>query len=372
MPWTTQRKDAPSAKGSPEFPLAFLGAIAPSMATSIAASIAAAFVVACVPETPDAPPDEFPSVSLIAVGDTGLPWGFTPQLFEGQLAVGRAMQSEHARAPVDAFVLLGDNFYPTGLHANELFPRIVENLARPYCAFVDASDELADGLDPACANIKEPRPRFFAVLGNHDLDSPDSERLQRHEISRFVLNWDMPGDAGSRIRELAGGLSLIFLRSGYPWGKAEVEQLSADLTTAKGPWRVIVGHRPPIAGHPQLSRMVALASAQSERIVHAYLAGHVHVLAAIPGVGPAPALTVIAGSGAQAHRQLETEYRIEDPDFIANKLGFMRIDVLGKPPDDRLRVTLFQSPPSAVLTFLGNTILARYEIESDGTVSRRR
>jgi hypothetical protein len=364
MPWATRLKHAPGAKSSPAFPVNVLGVIA--------ASITAAFFVACIRETADTPRDEIPSASLIAVGDTGSSWGFAPQLFEGQLAVGRAMQREHARTPVDAFVLLGDNFYPTGLLADELFSRIVENLARPYCAFVDPSDELAAALDPACRDIENPRPRFFGVIGNHDLESSDSERLQRNEISRFVRNWDMPGGENSRIRELAGGLSLIFLRSGYPWGKTEVRQLSADLTLAKGPWRVIVGHRPPIAGHPQLSRMVARASAQSERVVHAYLAGHVHVLAAIPGIGPAPALTVIAGSGSQARRQQATEYRIEDPDFIANKLGFMRIDVLGKPPDDRLLITLFQSPPSAALGFLGNTVLARYEIEKNGTVSRRR
>jgi hypothetical protein len=282
------------------------------------------------------------------------------------------MQREHARSPVDALVLLGDNFYPTGLLADELLPRIIDNLARPYCAFIDASDVLAEGLDPECFNVAEPRPHLFAVIGNHDLDSPDSERLQRHEISRFVRNWDLPGGEGSRIRELGGGLSLIFLRSGFPWGPTEVEQLSADLSLAKGPWRVIVGHRPPIPGHPQLSRMVARASEKSGRVVHAYLAGHVHVLAAIPGIAPEPALTAIAGSGSHARRQQDTEYRIEEPDFIVAKLGFIRLDVIGEPPEDRLRLTFLQSPRSAALTFLGNTLLARYEIEKNGSVARTR
>ena len=91
-----------------------------------------------------------PLSSLLAVGDTGDRWGPLPWLFEGQLAVGTAMRREHARAPVDALMLLGDNFYPDGLLATELVPRIVENVARPYCAFIDPSAELRPFLDGRC------------------------------------------------------------------------------------------------------------------------------------------------------------------------------------------------------------------------------
>jgi hypothetical protein len=366
MPRATQRKHGPSTIASVAQFLAVLSA------SVIAANTSLLFVGACVPETPDSAADESPSGSLIAVGDTGSPWGFAPQLFEGQLAVGIAIQKEHARSPIDAFVLLGDNFYPSGLRAGELLPRIVDNIARPYCALIEASDELARRLDPACLRDNGPRPRLFAVIGNHDLITPESERLQRKEVPGFVLNWDMPSADTSRIRELPGGLSLIFLHSGYPWGEAEVEQLSSDLRSAKGPWRVLIGHRPPIAGHPQLSRMVARAAELSGRVVHAYLAGHVHVVAAIPGVVPAPALTVIAGSGSHARRQEEREYRIEQPDLLVEELGFMRLDVMGTSPTDFLRVTLFQAPASAALSFLGNTVLARYHIERDGRVERQR
>ncbi|MFM7786579.1 MAG: hypothetical protein ACKPE6_18360, partial [Gammaproteobacteria bacterium] len=60
-----------------------------------------------------------------------------PFFFDGQIAVGAAMQRAHRANPVDAVVLLGDNFYPDGLLADELVPRIIENVARPYCDFVD-------------------------------------------------------------------------------------------------------------------------------------------------------------------------------------------------------------------------------------------
>ena len=313
-----------------------------------------------------------PTTSLLAVGDTGKPWGMAPRLFEGQLAVGIAMQREHARRPIDAFVLLGDNFYPNGLSREGLLPRIAENVARPYCAFVDPSAELARLLDGACDELEEPPPRLFAVIGNHDLTSPDSLDLQQNEVPRFVRNWEMPAVEGPSIRELPGGLSLIFLNSDYPWGPEKTEKLAAALESARGPWRIIVGHRPPIVGHPQLSRMVASAATRSRQIVHAYLAGHVHVLSAIRGALPAPALTVIAGSGSHAELQNTTEYRIEGADLIVEELGFVRVDLIAKARSTpaKLRVSLFQTPSSAALAFLGNTEIARYEIGLDGSVER--
>lgn len=311
-----------------------------------------------------------PIASILAVGDTGMPWGMAPLLFEGQLAVGVAMQRAHRALPADAFILLGDNFYPNGLLSDELLPRVAENVAKPYCAFVDPSPELAEFLDEPCPNVEQARPQIFAVIGNHDLTSPGSLELQRNEIPRLIRNWEMPAAEGPAVRELPGGLSLIFLNSDYPWGATKTRQLTAALQHSAGPWRVVVGHRPPITGHPQLSRMVATAAEQSGKIVHAYLAGHVHVLGAIRGTGPAPALTLIAGSGAHAERQDTTEYRIEDADLIVEELGFLRLDVMRETARDSLRITLFQTPPSAALAFLGNTTIARYEIDLDGSVRR--
>ena len=314
-----------------------------------------------------------PTTSLFAVGDTGAPWGMAPRLFEGQLAVGVSMQRAHARHPIDALILLGDNFYPHGLLAKKLLPRIVENLAKPYCAFIDPTAELKEHLDADCQrtlDATQDPPRLFAVVGNHDLATTGSEQRQREEIPRFIRNWDLPDTDHPGIRELPGGLSLIFLNSDYPWGAAATAKLADALADAKGPWRVIVGHRPPIAGHPQLSRMVARAVKKSGHPVHAYLAGHVHVMAAIRGALPAPALTVIAGSGSHAQRQDTAEYRIEDADLVIEELGFVRLDVLADETPARLRITLFQTPSSAFLAFLGNKELAGYEIELDGRVER--
>lgn len=317
---------------------------------------------------------ERPAVSLLAVGDTGSPRGPLPFLFDGQFAVGAAMQRAHRAQPVDAVVLLGDNFYPDGLHADELVPRILENVARPYCAFVEPSAELALRLFRDCPAADRPIPRLFVALGNHDLKTPGSVELERDAVPRYVLNWELPAPSRPAVRELPGGLSLVFLDTEWPWGGTEVEELAAALETARGPWRVIVGHRPPITGHPKLSKMIRLASLQSGRIVHAYLAGHVHGLVAVRGTENAPALTVVAGSGSEVDLQSAPEYRIDAVDVVAAKLGFVRLDAFpdagptGVPA--HLRISLQAAPPSAALAELGTTEIARYEVLLDGSLRR--
>ncbi|MBY0402107.1 metallophosphoesterase [Myxococcota bacterium] len=315
-----------------------------------------------------------PAVSLLAVGDTGLPRGALPLLFDGQVAVGRAMQRAHREAPVDAVVLLGDNFYPNGLREDELLPRVVENVARPYCAFVEASAELARRLGGDCDPPSGPIPRLLVALGNHDLKTPGSVELQRDEVPRLVLNWGLPAPSSPAIRELKGGLSLVFLDTEWPWGGEEVDELAAALAATRGPWRVIVGHRPPITGHPKLSKMIERAARQSGRRVHAYLAGHVHGLAAIRGQGTAPALTLIAGTGSEVDLQNAPEYAIDGIDVVAAQLGFLRLDafaenaVPGEPA--HLRISLLAARPSAALAWLGTSEIARYAIALDGTVRR--
>jgi hypothetical protein len=310
------------------------------------------------------------SSSLLAVGDTGSVWGAFPGFLEGQLAVGAAMQREHEREPVDALVLLGDNFYPKGLLASEARQRIVQNVVRPYCAFIEPSAEILEIVRRLCSGPRLPTPRIFAIAGNHDLLSPASLDLQRREIPRLVRNWDMPTEDGPVVRELPGGLSLILLLSEWPWDDAASRALAAALSEARGPWRVIVGHRPPISGHPGLSKMVARASRDSGHLVHAYLAGHVHGLGAIRGSASEPVLTAIAGSGSRASLQEEPEYRVEGADVMAEEIGFLRVDATTGPAGRRLRVTLSKARPSAALAIFGTTTIARYEIGLRGELER--
>lgn len=333
------------------------------------ATAAIGLLAACPADVPTSP-SPTATASFLAVGDTGEPWGTFPSLFEPQLAVGHALERAHEDAPVDALVLLGDNFYPDGLRAEALLPRVVENVARPYCAFIAPSPELEAALEGRCPPATNPPP-IYAVVGNHDVRAADTGRLQRTQVPELVTNWEVPSAGVPAIRELPGGVSLIFVVSEWPWDDAAAQRLAEALRRAQGPFRVIVGHRPPIQGHPQLSEMVSAAATRAGTVVHAYVAGHVHVLGAVPGTrAGAPRLTVIAGSGAHAEHQTDTEYRIDGADFLEASLGFARFDAFANGPEPTLRVTLFRAaslPPLARL--FAPEIAARYSIGVDGDVT---
>ena len=88
-----------------------------------------------------------------------------------------------------------------------------------------------------------------------------------------------------------------------------------------------------------------------------------------------PRLTVIAGSGAHAEHQPDTEYRIENADFLEASLGFARFDVFSNADDadaqPTLRVTLHRVPSLPPLAkFQAPEIAARYSIDVRGRIAR--
>jgi hypothetical protein len=151
------------------------------------------------------------SFSLLALGDTGQPPSWLHWL-DGQTAVAFALEHEDRRARSDGLLLLGDNFYERGLKAEELVSRVRGNLVTPYCHFVQLSGsrsaEVAAGCHPSRAT---PAP-IYAVLGNHDLGSPESREMQVREVPQFISNWRLPEENAAAL-EIAEGVSLILFDS---------------------------------------------------------------------------------------------------------------------------------------------------------------
>ena len=157
-------------------------------------------------------PEEI-QLSVLALGDTGRRPRFGPY-FNRQRTVAKGLEAEHRRRPADALVFLGDNFYWDGLEPEELVDRVRENVAGPYCRFVDADAPRRAEIDGACRideNERHPIP-MYAVLGNHDHNNPESPALQRDVVPLFVPNWHVPSGPAQAI-DLPGGLSLVLADS---------------------------------------------------------------------------------------------------------------------------------------------------------------
>ncbi len=318
-------------------------------------------------------------LSLLAVGDTGrLP------LVSGapspQTAVARGLAAEDRRSPIDALVFLGDNFYPHGLRAGELVSRVRRNLVEPYCRFVElkgwASPEVAEAC-PLPEAERHPVP-IYAVLGNHDYDTRESPALQLEAIPWFISNWTLP-DGLARTYELGEGVSLILFQSAPVYQGKDPAALRRAIRRARGPWRIVASHRPMKAAKGLKPRRSALARAYVEAVeramkeaglpVHLYLAGHEHNLQVLTMEPPAPPLHIVAGSGASVR---SVKPGIPPPRFMAERLGFVRVDLMGEGDEARLVASLFTAPRDSFLSSTGPSLVARWSVNRRGEVRKEK
>lgn len=308
------------------------------------------------PDSPGSTPSlesEVPAFSLLATGDTGKRHRLVASLLEGQIAVAEGMAIEDERQPVDTLVLLGDNFYDQGLQQEELVPRIRENIVRPYCRFLASDGPRWREVRDACPISEGERHAIplYAILGNHDISTPESPELQRSVLPEFVSNWTLDTGLG-HVVEFPQGVSLILLNSEiHPYGDRS-RSLAALLRQSRGRWRIVASHRPPTVddqGGDAISGLresLEKASAQAEMPLHVVLSGHRHSLQLLTSSAPDPILSVIVGSGAR-HRPIRTPH--PDRVFGLASLGFARVDLFGSGEDERLVVTLFATPDFPVL-----------------------
>jgi hypothetical protein len=285
--------------------------------------------------------------------------------------------TDEARArPVAGVVLLGDNFYWDGLDREHLLPRLRQNLVRPYCYFLRLDGPRSAEVEEACglpATLRSPVP-IFAVLGNHDVERPESMQLQREVVPRFLPNWRMAGGLADVV-ELGSGISLILFESEPAIDDPEAigRAIESAVRAARGPWRILATHRPiatddlgnrRLGGYPDFVRQ-GLAAA--DRPVQLVLTAHHHSLQAFEVGPPIPSLHIGVGSGARAEPPLSLNH--PDARFGRLALGFARVDLVGRGPAERLAVTLIQTPSLPILSGLIDAArVARFEVDLTGRV----
>ena len=323
------------------------------------------------------PPESAARLSLLAVGDTGQPRR-GPRRFSGQHIVARGMTAEAGRAPVDALVLLGDNFYPRGVEPSTLETRIKENLAEPYCAFLRLDGRSSGALTGVCP--PDPARRgvpIFAVLGNHDLELPSSARLQRETIPEYLPDWRMSNGLAQSF-DLGAGVSLVLFESEPAITDPDAirEELVAALAKATGPWRILATHRPIatddhgnpwLGGYPDFVRSALQASGRPVQLV---LSGDHHSLRAFAFDPPLASLQLGVGSGARADPPRASA---DHPAlrFQRMALGFARIDLVGEGAGERLEATLFETAPGSIFDAERPArAVARFVVDLRGHVER--
>lgn len=312
-------------------------------------------------------------VSFLAVGDTGRRHRPLAGLLEGQVAVGREMTREARQHPVDALVLLGDNFYWDGLHRSEMTQRLRENVVLPYCYFLRLDGQRSAEIESACpipTAERHPLP-IYALLGNHDLMSAESPSLQREAVPEFIANWSVP-EGVAQLVELGSGLSLVLFDSEARWNEENQGRLAQALADSRGPWRVIAAHTPIAIGEEggalylHNEQFVAYVRGAIERAgvpIHLYLSGHHHSLQLLVLPDERPPLHAIAGGGAR-YRPIREDHAARR--YGAAELGFARVDVAGSGDAERLVVSLFRAPTLPLLSRGAPELVARWSVDRSG------
>jgi hypothetical protein len=306
-------------------------------------------------------------LSLLAVGDTGKPRELLDVL-DPSMAVAAALAAEDQRSPIDALVLLGDNFYPDGLEKDDVKDRLRENVVGPFCRFVELTPRGAGSLRDACPEAEALHPiPLYAVLGNHDYGHDESPELQRELVPEYVASWRMPEET-LEVVELEGGVSLILVDTNrLAREDDEDDDVVRALARSRGPWRIVAAHHPlvnPGRGYDRrFERRVRRLLERARTPIHIWLAGHEHNLQAFVSESGSPALQLVAGGGSD----VRTIARRADPSrrFSSASLGFARVDVVGG-EDPRLVASLFEvaAPPLPATPRLA----ARFEVRPAGAV----
>lgn len=285
--------------------------------------------------------------SLLAVGDTGAePW---PIVRSQQVVtrVTRAIAAEDQRAPVAALVLLGDNFYPDGLRADEFDARVRANLAEPFCRFLPSA-EIDCPVPPRSG-------RVLAVLGNHDHKSPESPGLQRLGIPLRLPSFHLPAGV-VEVLDLGRGVSLVLYDGKELLEGGGFAPLREAVETSPGPWRILASHYPLTRREQDhAGRAARELVAGLDVPVHLHLAGHRHYLELAATEAP-PFLQAIAGSGSNTRLR---KAPVDGSAFQAELPGFARVDLVAGPDGERLVVSLVALPIGPLRTLDRPRVVAR-------------
>ena len=338
--------------------------------STFAALALASSLLACQPtaiEHPD-PPGRI-RLSFFAFGDTGVVPNSIGRSLQTQMRVAKVVEAEQRRRPADALVLLGDNFYPDGLREVELAARVRENIVRPYCVFLaldgPASPNVADACEPERRG-ERPVP-LYAVLGNHDVELPESPKLQREAIPRFVPNWHMPSSSVETVEladaDLVPSVSLILYDAHTLADEGDSASLERALREARGPWRILAGHYPINGGHP--GPWIRKTLDAIDVPVHLHISGHEHNMQV--GVPPAgdPFLNIIVGSGASSR---PVRRPLPGSRFELVQPGFARVDLVGDGDAARLVVTMVALPISSIEFWTPPRVVQRWSVGLAGDV----
>jgi len=132
---------------------------------------------------------------------------------DDELTTAKQMFTVHQHTPFDFIITTGDNIYPNG--SGRHFAR---NFERPF------------------ADLIAGRVKFYAVLGNHDVDAGRQDQV------RYPL-FNMGGESYYKF-ERSGGSIEFFMLDSTALDATQATWLENSLKSSKAIWKIAVFHHP--------------------------------------------------------------------------------------------------------------------------------
>jgi tartrate-resistant acid phosphatase type 5 len=257
---------------------------------------------------------------ILVVGDTGA----------GPDRVFAGMARVHAAEPIDALLVLGDNFYPCGV-PSENDPRWEE-------------------IRSTFSTLGVP---IYPLLGNHDYGEPvraagawtpcqNADPQSQLRASATVPHWSFTARTyllHSKVVDiamldtspLAYGFDRPFLGSATAGGEvAQLRGMLQQMSANASRWRIVAGHHTITSSgfHGQYpseekSRMQALLPLLRENAVDLYISGHDHDLELIDS----RPRTLVSGAGSDPRPLIRIMLRTLYPPDTQKRLGFAVVDL---------------------------------------------
>src|SRR5262245_14391918 len=130
-----------------------------------------------------------------------------------EIGVANQIFAAHQRKPFDFVICAGDNIYPNG---NARY--FAKNFERPF------------------ANLLKDRVKFYAVLGNHDVEEG------RQEQCEYPL-FNMGGQNYYKI-EAGNGLAEFYMLDSNDFGGSQIAWLENSLPVSQAKWKIAIFHHP--------------------------------------------------------------------------------------------------------------------------------
>lgn len=252
---------------------------------------------------------------FIAIGDTGT--GTTDQT-----KVGAAMKAKCVASGCDLVVMLGDNFYDSGV-TSVTDPQWTTKFEQPYA-----------GLDVP----------FWVVLGNHDYGAngagtdfarPDSQLA----YARTSSKWKLPARHWHHVEGPVEFFGLDTNEAMFNRASAQKASVRQWIAASTSRWKIAVGHHPYLSNGPHgnagryegIPAVPVVSGGEVKTFfddticgkVDLYLCGHDHSRQYLQGKCGTSTELIVSGAGAKV-----TELKGSNPThYQAAKIGFVYVVV---------------------------------------------